>query len=316
MRHLDYVLKLPFLRARFLVLSGTSVGLSALLLRHLALQCGYVTSSIFIALGRRQPPPFAPLHIIFCHALPSSIQKPRLFWPIGQILVGGFAIPLNVLRRILCHTLRMRRPEHRRVHGFRLPAITSLILPSSTNDSFVQTSEQRGWQNHENKESNREGKDEMDGGDVHKTRFVWVLRIMLVRVPRWWLPLARNRLKVLPHNRTSGHQIPNAQAGNLRGLSLDGGVLSKSRRQRLTQPNLSHDQSNDGQTNHDEPDSEDAASKGGCFHGPTLAFEAPRVLIERNHAAIDGTDERWKPVNLCEAETGRLHPGTEHRPRR
>jgi hypothetical protein len=46
-------------------------------------------------------------------------------------------------------------------------------------DSFVQSNEQHGWQNHENKKANREGKDEMDRGDVHKIRFVWLLRVML-----------------------------------------------------------------------------------------------------------------------------------------
>ena len=32
--------------------------------------------------------------------------------------------------------------------------------------------------------------------------------------------LAPNRLKALPHNRGSGHQIANAQAGSLLGLGL------------------------------------------------------------------------------------------------
>jgi len=52
---------------------------------------------------------------------------------------------------------------------------------------------------------------------------------------------------------------------------------------------------------HTGPDSEDAASEQFCLHGPTLAIGAPRVLIENNHSAIDGSDERQKRHGNCPA---------------
>jgi hypothetical protein len=99
---------------------------------------------------------------------------------------------------------------------------------------------------------------------------------------------------VLPHNRASGHEIAKAQVGSLRGLGLGGVVLPESSGQRRAHPDIGYGQPNDGQTEHDGPDSEDAASTGVCFHGPTLAINAPKVLIERNQAVIDGSDESWK----------------------
>jgi len=114
---------------------------------------------------------------------------------------------------------------------------------------------------------------------------------MLVGVPRGWLPLAPNRLKALPRNCASSHQIAKAQVGSLRGLGLGGGVMPESRCQRRPHPDLGYGQPEDGQTEHDGPDSEDAASNGVCFHGPTLAIHTQRVLIERNHSAIEGSDE-------------------------
>jgi hypothetical protein len=68
--------------------------------------------------------------------------------------------------------------------------------------------------------------------------------------------------------------------------------------QRLTKPDLSYDQADDGQTERDDPDSEDAASAGVCFHGPTLSRAKTRVLIERNHSAIDRSDEGEKRCQL------------------
>ena len=99
--------------------------------------------------------------------------------------------------------------------------------------------------------------------------------------------LAPNGLKVLPHNWRGRHQIAEAQAGSLRGLGLGGGVLPIPGCQRFTKPDLSYDQPDDSQTEHGDPDSEDAASEGVCFHGSTLALAAPKVLIERNYSAID-----------------------------
>jgi hypothetical protein len=98
----------------------------------------------------------------------------------------------------------------------------------------------------------------------------------------------------LPDNRGSDHQIAKAQAGSLLSFGLGSGVVPVPGSQRPTKPDLSHCQPNDGQTEHDGPDSEDAASEGVCFHGPNLALHAPRVLIERNHSTIDGSDERQK----------------------
>ena len=64
--------------------------------------------------------------------------------------------------------------------------------------------------------------------------------------------------------------------------------------QRFTKPDLSYDHPDDGQTEHGDPDSEDAANEGVCFHGPTLSRAAPGVLIERNYSAIDRSDEGEK----------------------
>ena len=109
-----------------------------------------------------------------------------------------------------------------------------------------------------------------------------------------WSSLAPNGLKVLPHNWRGRHQIAKAQAGSLRCLGLGGGVLPIPGCQRFTKPDLNYDQADDGQTEHGDPDSEDAANEGVCFHGPTLSRAAPRVLIERNHSAIDRSDEGEK----------------------
>ena len=78
--------------------------------------------------------------------------------------------------------------------------------------------------------------------------------------------------------------------------------MSKPHCQRFThtEPNSGHP--DDSQAKHDDPDSQDATSDGVCFHGSTLSLDALRMLIERNHAAIDGSDERWMSVNFCEAE--------------
>ena len=103
----------------------------------------------------------------------------------------------------------------------------------------------------------------------------------------------------LPDDRGGRHQIAKAQAGSLLGLGLGGRVLPISGCQRHTEPDLSYDQPDDGQTEHGGPDSEDAANEVVCFHGPTLAPAVPKVLIERNHSAIDRSDERPKPVNFC-----------------
>ena len=105
--------------------------------------------------------------------------------------------------------------------------------------------------------------------------------------------LAPNRLKALPHNCASGHQIAKAQVGGLRGLGLGGGAMPESRCQRCAHPDLGYGQPDDGQTEHAGPDSEDAASTGVCFHGPTLSCAAPGVLIEKNHSVIDGSDESY-----------------------
>jgi hypothetical protein len=99
--------------------------------------------------------------------------------------------------------------------------------------------------------------------------------------------LSGPRYAWLPNNLDRGHQIAKAKIRCLRSLVLGGGVLPKSRRQRLTQTNLNYGQPDDGQTEHDGPDSEDAASEGVCFHGLTLTPAVPKVLIERNHSAID-----------------------------
>jgi len=134
---------------------------------------------------------------------------------------------------------------------------------------------------------------------------------MLAGVSRWrfvsWLSLAAIGLKVLPHNWRGGHEIANAEAGSLRGLGLSGGVLPIPGCQRFTKPDLSYDQPDDGQTEHGDPDSEDAASEGVCFHGPTLSRAAPRVLIERNYSAIDGSDEGekgWPELRMAMATAG------------
>jgi hypothetical protein len=83
---------------------------------------------------------------------------------------------------------------------------------------------------------------------------------------------------------------------------LRGAVYSISHCERFTQtePNTGHP--DDGQTKHDDPDSEDAASNGVCFHGPTLALETPKVLIEKKHRFIHAVDARRKPVNFYRAE--------------
>jgi hypothetical protein len=140
----------------------------------------------------------------------------------------------------------------------------------------------------------------MDGGDVHRIIFVRVFRVRRAGVSRCrfasWLSLATNGLKVLPHNWRGGHEIAKAQAGSLLGLGLGGGVMPESRCQCLPKPDLSYDQPDDGQTEHGDADSENVANEGICFHGPTLSRAAPRVLIERNHSAIDRSDEgekRW-----------------------
>jgi hypothetical protein len=91
----------------------------------------------------------------------------------------------------------------------------------------------------------------------------------------------------LPDDRGGRHQISKAQAGSLRGLGLGGGVLPIPGCQRFTKPDLSYHQPDDGQTEHGDPDSEDAANEGVCFHAPTLAPAVPKVLIERNYSAID-----------------------------
>jgi hypothetical protein len=96
-------------------------------------------------------------------------------------------------------------------------------------------------------------------------------------------------LKVLPDNRGSRHQITKAKAWSLRDLGL-----SKSRCERFSQAKLNSDHSDDGQTEDNGPDSQDTASEGVCFHGPTLFFQAPRVLIERICGSIDGSDKRQK----------------------
>jgi len=99
-------------------------------------------------------------------------------------------------------------------------------------------------------------------------------------------------LRPLPHNRGSAHHIAKAQPRSLHYLGLSGGVLPKPRGQRLTQFDLNYGQADDGQTEHNGPDSDDVTSNGVCFHGFTLADEAPRVLIDKSRPAIDWSDER------------------------
>ena len=114
-----------------------------------------------------------------------------------------------------------------------------------------------------------------------------------------------NRLKVLPHNWRGRHQIAKAQVGGLRGLGLGGGVRPNSGCEKLARPERNYDRPNEGQTEHDAPDSENAASEGGCFHGSTLSLDALRVLIVRNHSVIDGSDERRTP-GLLPSRTGHI----------
>ena len=76
-----------------------------------------------------------------------------------------------------------------------------------------------------------------------------------------WLFLAPDGLKVLPHNWRGRHEVANAQAGSLLGLALDGIEVSIADYERRPQPYLKSDQPDDGQTEHDGPDSEDAASE-------------------------------------------------------
>ena len=103
-------------------------------------------------------------------------------------------------------------------------------------------------------------------------------------------PKAR-RWPISPLLTSGSHQIRYADAWGRRAARLAGGGLADSRCQGLSKPDLSYDQPDDGQTQDGGPDSEDAANEGVCFHGPTLAPAAPRVLIERNHSAIDRSDE-------------------------
>jgi hypothetical protein len=99
-----------------------------------------------------------------------------------------------------------------------------------------------------------------------------------------------NRLRVLPHNWRGRHQIAKAQARSLLDLGCGGGVLPESRCQRLPKPDLSYDQPYDGQTEYGNPDSEDAANEGVCFHASTLVLPLPRALIERICWFIDAND--------------------------
>ena len=130
--------------------------------------------------------------------------------------------------------------------------------------------------------------------------------------------LAPNRLKMLPYNGASSHCISKAHVRSLRASGLRGAVQSILHCQRFTQtePNTGHP--DDGQAEHDDPDLQDAASMGVCFHGPTLALDAPKVLIERNGFAIDGSDERRKAVDSREAEwatsLSRCWPASPGRP--
>jgi len=110
--------------------------------------------------------------------------------------------------------------------------------------------------------------------------------------------LAPNRLKALPHNRGSGHQIANAKAGGLLGLGWDNIKESIADYEIFPQPELNNGQPDDGEAGSDEADAEEAAGDGVCFHGPTLAPDAPKVLIERNSSAIDGNDEERKGVSI------------------
>ena len=100
-----------------------------------------------------------------------------------------------------------------------------------------------------------------------------------------------NRQRMLSHNWRGRHQIAKAQAGSLLDLGLGGRVLPISGCQRHTEPDLSYEQHDDGQTKHGGPDSKDAANEVVCFHGPTLVPCRPKVLIERIERLIDGSDE-------------------------
>ena len=86
---------------------------------------------------------------------------------------------------------------------------------------------------------------------------------------------------ILPDNRGGGHEIANAQAGSLLGVALGSSVLPVSACQRRSKSDLNHAQPDEGEAESDNPDSEDFASDGVCFHDPTLSRMAPRVLIER-----------------------------------
>jgi hypothetical protein len=77
-----------------------------------------------------------------------------------------------------------------------------------------------------------------------------------------------------------------------RDFGLGGGGLSKSRRQRIAQPEGNADHPHEGQTHYDIPDSHESTRCGICFHARTLAIYAAGVLIDKNDRSIEESDAR------------------------
>ena len=107
----------------------------------------------------------------------------------------------------------------------------------------------------------------------------------------------------------SCHQHRKVDIRSLQAFGLANGALPESRCQRFAQGERNSDHRDQGQTDHDAPNSHEPTRGGTCFHEPTLVAPQAGVLIERTCRRIDGCDESRKLPSAARAGVA-VHGGS------